>query len=100
MNSMICVLTGDTVRSTRMESERLDQLLSSLSEGADKIRRWTEPTSPPLERFRGDGWQFALIEPVHALRAGLLLRSIVKKFDQDADTRMAFGIGFGLSVVP
>ncbi|MBL39277.1 MAG: hypothetical protein CMP07_12795 [Xanthomonadales bacterium] len=95
MSGKICVLTGDIVRSTRMESERLDELMRSLSEGADNIRRWTEPSSPRLERFRGDGWQFALIEPVHALRAGLLFRSIVKNFDQDADTRIAFGIGFG-----
>lgn len=95
MNGIICVLTGDIVRSTRMESGKLDELMGSLSEGADKIRHWTQPTSPPLERFRGDGWQLALIEPMHALRAGLLLRSMVKKFDQDADTRIAFGIGFG-----
>lgn len=95
MNGMICVLTGDIVRSTRMESGKLDELMDSLSEGADKIRHWTQPTSPSLERFRGDGWQLALTDTGHALRAGLVLRAIVKKFDQEADTRIAFGIGAG-----
>ena len=95
MNGMICVLTGDIVRSSRMESGKLDTLMNALAERANEIRYWTEPASPRLERFRGDGWQFVLVDPAHALRTGLLLRAVVKKFDQDADTRIAFGIGFG-----
>ena len=95
MNGMICVLTGDIVRSTRMESEKLDKLMSALAEKANEIRHWTEPAGPRLERFRGDGWQLALFHPAHALRTGLLLRAVVRKFDQHADTRIAFGIGFG-----
>ena len=97
---MICVLTGDIVRSTRLQSGKLDDVMNALVEEAEKIRFWTEPASPPLERFRGDGWQLALIEPVHALRAGLLLRAVVRKFDQNADTRIAFGIGSGALGAP
>lgn len=95
MTKMICVLTGDIVRSTRLETGRLDELMTDLAEGAEQIRRWTDPASPPLERFRGDGWQLALTDPAHALRAGLVLRATVRKFDQEADTRIAFGFGTG-----
>ena len=95
MTGIICVLTGDIVGSTRMASGKLDQLMTGLAEGANEIRHWTKPAALPLERFRGDGWQFALTDAGHALRAGLMLRAIVKKFDQEADTRIAFGIGNG-----
>lgn len=95
MPGMICVLTGDIVRSSDLGNGKLDELMQELDRGAETIRRWIEPASPRLERFRGDGWQLALTNPAQALRAGLLLRAIVKTFDQDADTRIGFGIGFG-----
>ena len=95
MSGMICVLTGDIVRSTELGDRKLDELMKALAKESDRIRKWTQPASPRLERFRGDGWQLVLTDPTYALRAGLLLRATVKKVDQDADTRIAFGIGFG-----
>lgn len=95
MTGMICVLTGDIVGSTRLRRGKLDHLMTSLAEGANEIRHWTKPAALPLERFRGDGWQFALTDTAHALRVGLIFRATIKKFDQEADTRIAFGIGNG-----
>jgi hypothetical protein len=95
MTGMICVLTGDIVGSTQLGRGKLDQLMTGLAEGANEIRHWTKPAALPLERFRGDGWQFALIDAAYALRAGLVLRAIVKKLNQEADTKIAFGIGKG-----
>ena len=48
MIGMICVLTGDIVGSTRLESGELDQLMTGLAEGANEIRHWTEPPALPL----------------------------------------------------
>lgn len=96
MTGMICVLTGDLVHSTRMPADHLQALMAALAEEADHVRRWTSPASPRMERYRGDGWQLALTEPAHALRAGLLLRASLKRVDQDVDTRIAFGLGEGV----
>lgn len=91
----ICVLTGDIVRSSRLSRRELEALMRALAEGADMVRHWTSPASPPLERFRGDGWQLALNEPHWALRAGLILRATVRMVSRSADTRIGFGIGSG-----
>jgi hypothetical protein len=93
---MICVLTGDLVQSTRMPAGHLENLMAALAKEADNIRRWTSPASPRMERYRGDGWQLALLEPADALRASLLLRASIKRVDQEADTRIAFGFGEGV----
>jgi len=95
MTGLICVLTGDLVRSTRMPAGKLQDLMVALSEEADRIRHWSSSASPPMERYRGDGWQLALTDPAHALRAGMLLRASIKRVDQQADTRLAFGLGRG-----
>lgn len=93
MTKRICVLTGDIVRSTRLEKHELESLMHSLLEAADSIRRWTSPPSPQLERFRGDGWQLALTEPRLALRAALVLRAALRMSDPGVDSRIGIGVG-------
>lgn len=94
-DSRICVLTGDIVRSSRLDRGELEALMDALAEGAERVRHWTSPASPPIERFRGDGWQLALREPHWALRAGLIMRATVRMASREADTRIGFGIGSG-----
>lgn len=96
VSGLICVLTGDLVHSTRMPSGHLGNLMAALADEADRIRHWTSPASLRMERYRGDGWQLALMNPTHALRASLLLRTSIKRLDQEADTRIAFGFGEGV----
>lgn len=91
----ICVLTGDIVRSSRLDEARLNQLMDSLESCSKKVIGWTRTPSPPMERYRGDGWQLALTDPMLALRAGLLLRASLRCLDRVADSRISFGIGPG-----
>lgn len=93
MTERLCVLTGDIVQSTRLEKHALESLMRALGEAAHSIRRWTSPPSPPLERFRGDGWQLALTDPRLALRATLILRAALRMADPGADTRIGIGVG-------
>jgi hypothetical protein len=91
----ICVLTGDIVRSSSYSDAQLQSLMAALHACCKTIRTWSEPMTPEMERFRGDGWQFVVGNPHHALRAGLLLRASVRALDAKADTRIGFGTGPG-----
>jgi len=95
MTREICVLTGDIVRSSSLSNALLEALIKSLQRISDDIRSWSAVPSPPLERFRGDGWQLALTEPSRALRAGLLVRAAIKSCHAQADSRIGFGVGAG-----
>lgn len=93
MTGIFSVLTGDIVRSGDLGRARLTAVMRALESAGAEIARWSDPAGPAPERFRGDGWQLALVEPHLALRACLVLRAAIRKLDRDADTRI--GIGFG-----
>jgi hypothetical protein len=91
----ICVLTGDIVRSSRLDPRELEDLMQTLKRSSESLRNWTSTKGRPLERFRGDGWQIALTESEFCLRAALFIRAAVRSWSNDADTRIGIGLGTG-----
>lgn len=89
------MVTGDIVDSRQLANAELDGVMDALAAAGETIRGWMSEQTLPLERFRGDGWQIALPEPRWALRACLELRAAVRSHLENADTRLAIGIGAG-----
>ncbi len=87
------VLTGDLVKSTRLSPEELERARTTSASAADTVRSWREGLiDRELEFFRGDSWQLLLNDPIHALRAAIYLRAVLRSA-VDVDTRIAIGIG-------
>ncbi len=88
------VITGDIVDSTALSAARLDTVFQELSGATREIALWSNAPAY-LSRRGGDGWQMALIQPDHALRAAIFLQAILRRMDQDIETRMAIATGSG-----
>jgi hypothetical protein len=88
----VCVLTGDLVRSSALGEQRLDAVFDALAAAGDEVLGWAGGGRGP-ERFRGDGWQLLIAQPVLALRAMLRMRAAVRTADDRAETRIGAGIG-------
>ena len=87
------VLTGDIIRSSRLERTAMEAVRSSLLHATSVVRRWKRGTiSGKLEFFRGDGWQLVVTHPAMALRIGVFLRASLLATGL-ADTRIAIGLG-------
>lgn len=90
----LTVLTGDIVKSSRLEAARLNEVISALQTAADQARSWDGAgAAAHFTRFRGDGWQ-CLAGP-HTLRTALFLRASVRVLGRGFDTRISLGIGPG-----
>lgn len=90
----LAVLTGDLIGSTRMVPTRLEQAFTTLTSAAARIDGWQAyPTH--FSRYRGDGWQIALLRPQLALRAALFLRASLRAAGRDLSTRIAIAAGTG-----
>lgn len=92
---VLVVLTGDIVDSTSMSKEQLDSVFSKIEQTASIMETFAS-IPLPLERFRGDGWQFVLPSMDFSLRAALLFRAAIKCVDRTADTRISIGAGKGV----
>lgn len=93
MGTIIAVLTGDLVKSSRLSSKTLDRTRHALRAAADEIKTWRRGLVPGKpDFFRGDSWQMVVTEPGFALRVSIYLRAslIAEKL---ADTRIAIGLG-------
>ncbi len=87
------VLTGDIIRSSRLQRGQLESVRSSLTGAVCVIRGWKRGlVKGKLEFFRGDAWQLLLADPAMALRAGILLRAALLSGGL-ADSRVAIGLG-------
>jgi hypothetical protein len=87
------VLTGDIIQSSRLSSNQLESVRSSLIASVNAVRRW----KPGLvkgkpEFFRGDAWQLLLADAAMALRVGVFLRASLLSRGL-ADSRVAIGLG-------
>jgi hypothetical protein len=87
------VLTGDIIQSSRLSSNQLESVRSSLIASVNAVRRW----KPGLvkgkpEFFRGDAWQLLLADAAMALRVGIFLRASLLSRGL-ADSRVAIGLG-------
>lgn len=86
------VLTGDIINSSRLAPAQLRSVRTIISSSVTAIGRWHRGLVPAkVEFFRGDGWQFVLSDPSHALRAALYLRASLRARGL-ADTRISIGI--------
>lgn len=88
----IAVLTGDIVRSTRIEARQLDAAMRIISASAADLSVITSADSR-FTRFRGDGWQFILHTANLALRATLLVLADLRAANLGVETRISVGIG-------
>ena len=94
------VLTGDIIKSSRLQPGQLESVRSSLLGAVDVVRRWKRGlVKGKLEFFRGDAWQVLLTDPAMAMRAGILLRASLLA-EGVADTRIAIGLGTVQKVSP
>lgn len=92
-NRVVAVLTGDIVKSTRMDAAELHRVRDAVSAAADRAASFSEssPALAPSEFFRGDSWQAIIPNDFFALRAALFIRSVA--IATGADTRVAIGVG-------
>ncbi|WP_172326706.1 hypothetical protein [Mangrovicoccus sp. HB161399] len=86
------VISGDLVGSVRAGPEAVEAAFAALGAAFAEIGRWNG-SDPRLTRFRGDGWQAAILPGSGALRAGLLLRARFRAAEQLPETRIAIGFG-------
>lgn len=94
---MEAVLTGDIVRSRRLNVDRRQDLYRELNLLSILLEEQYSTVVLPgsLSNFRGDSWQVVLSQPQKAVEIGLFIRSYLRyKFGSEAlDTRIAIGIG-------
>ena len=85
------IFTGDIVKSSAMSRAELDAVFARLEDAAEALTTW-QGQPARMTRFRGDGWQMAVV-PKFTLRAALVLRAAVRRCGKTADTRFGIGIG-------
>lgn len=93
LTASYAVFTGDLVNSTEMSNIQVEGVFQQLDNCIRTIENDFNVDVIPVERFRGDGWQFALSSPQLALRVCLLVRSAFKQIDKGLDTRISVGVG-------
>lgn len=92
----VAVLTGDVVRSTSLASEDRARLSDLLRQAAAFVQEDDPDLAPlPLAIFRGDAWQWLVVDRAQALRAAVLFRCSFRGQEPDLklDTRVAIGVG-------
>ena len=96
------VITGDIVDSSQVNGSEKNQLIDSLKESFQGIKKWQATSDdgslPKFAIFRGDSFQGLLSNPADALRASIFIRSGMRKnqpTDKETnwDVRLAVGIG-------
>ncbi len=89
---LTAVVTGDLVASTAAEPAVLDHTMALLAAAGRDIAGWTPAERVDFQRYRGDGWQMALTEPLLSLRATLYLLARLRADDTALGTRVFLGI--------
>lgn len=96
--TMYAAVTGDIVRSTKIDSASRKAIPSLLSSAANS---WTEahPNSliNGLHVFRGDAWQVLIQKPRLALQFAIFIRASLKTYGLDTRTSIAIAT---MSFVP
>lgn len=72
------VITGDILQSSKLEAERRQWVMRSLS-GA--LEQWNEDFEMESEIIRGDSFQCLLPKPAIALRIALLIRTYIRSLN-------------------
>jgi len=93
LNTSYAVFTGDLVDSTEMSGIQIEGVFQQLDACVHSVAKEFDVEIIPVERFRGDGWQFGLSSPELSLRVCLLVRAAVKQVDKSLDSRISIGVG-------
>lgn len=95
-NSNYSVLTGDLIGSSKLKPIERKNLHSRIKKLYKHLSSNFPDALPlPIDIFRGDSWQFVIVNPSLALRISLCFRLLIKseKFLPNIDTRMSLAIG-------
>ena len=91
------VLTGDLVRSSRLDIEMSLEAMAKLRLAANDFNSaFPGAVHGEMDTFRHDSWQLLLDNPVLAFRAALFLRCVLRMKSSASikyDTRISIGIG-------
>lgn len=82
---MIAVLTGDIIGSQKMEPDKLRGLLNKLLNFLEQQKNANYP-GLLFEIYRGDSIQIALMQPEHALKLAVLIRTCVIGYTPSSDS--------------
>jgi len=92
-SSIHAVLTGDIVRSSRLEPAALEGVREAVASAVKAAGDWRDGlVVGGAEFFRGDSWQVLLTEPGMALRVALFVRAWLRGAGLP-DSRIAIGVG-------
>lgn len=96
-DKLYAVLTGDLVKSSKLDSDEFQSVKDCLKKAVEKLDGLIKSIPQKLVKgeidfYRGDGWQLLLTQPKYALRACLFLRAYLKAHSK-GDTRISVGIG-------
>lgn len=99
-NSMQAVITGDLVKSTKVDKKGYTRLISTLKKTFQTITSLYSDNDKSIafDIFRGDSFQGIIPNPKFALNASLIIRSCLRKSQSENsslnwDARTAIGIG-------
>lgn len=92
MMPLHAVLTGDLIKSRAAAADDVDRAMATLAATAALIDRMYD-TATRFTRFRGDGWQIVLHQPMHCLAVAIQLFAALRATNLRLDTRMSIGIG-------
>lgn len=92
MQGLAAVITGDLIASRQTGQSAVEDAMSSLQAAAAKLSDWYgHPVR--FTRFRGDGWQVLVDNPVRVLEACIYLVTSMRRDQPDMQTRLSAGIG-------
>lgn len=93
-DTIVAVLTGDIVRSQRLDSEGLHQVRTAFEHATSALNeRWPGLILGQPQFYRGDAWQLVISKPEMFLRVALFIRACLLRLELPADTRIAVGLG-------
>lgn len=88
------VLTGDVVKSTRLTAKQLSDMRERVLAAIHEIGVWANGlVIGKPEFFRGDSWQVLVGDPRYFLRISIFIRTYLRRFNKEWDTRIAIGLG-------
>ena len=90
------VITGDFIGFSPLPAEMRKELYELVKRSGSRLNQvFGRQMAGRLDMFRGDAWQVLFSEPASALRAGLLLRALIRSEAPlpRIDVRIAIGVG-------
>lgn len=92
MAQQIAVLTGDLFNSTGLGPDNVDRAMNTLRHCAADQSDWMSDI-PVFSQHRGDGWQVAIPEARHGLRAAALFRASLRALGDEYDSYIGIAEG-------